>query len=69
MIRITNEFGRLMGHIERKEWNYIGKRFDWFAKKNGGTINDEISTNSRKFSFGHMIIFDFRYLLSITNSR
>ncbi|GBC35971.2 glycosyltransferase family 2 protein [Rhizophagus irregularis DAOM 181602=DAOM 197198] len=49
MIRMTNEFGRLMGHIERKEWNYIGKRFDWFAKKNGGTMNDEISTNSRKF--------------------
>ncbi|CUA70934.1 UPF0182 protein [Rhizoctonia solani] len=33
LIRVVSETGRLMGVIERNEWESIGERFDWF---NGG---------------------------------
>ncbi|PKC64858.1 NAD(P)-binding protein [Rhizophagus irregularis] len=49
LIRIMSEFGRLMGMIERNEWGYIGKRFDWFVKRKEGSVWTERYNNLRKF--------------------
>jgi hypothetical protein len=35
VIRMVNEMGRLVGVLERNEWQSVGKRFDWF---NGGPL-------------------------------
>ncbi|GET01671.1 glycosyltransferase family 2 protein [Rhizophagus clarus] len=49
IIRMISEFGRLMGLIERNEWKYIGKRFDWFVRRARGTITEECINNLKKF--------------------
>ena len=49
IIRILSESGRLLGQIKRKEWDCIGRRFDWFVKSREGTIKEESISNLKKF--------------------
>ncbi|KAG8971890.1 hypothetical protein FRC05_010559 [Tulasnella sp. 425] len=35
LIRMTSEMGRAVGVLQRKEWNQLGRRFDWWAGRVG----------------------------------
>jgi hypothetical protein len=48
IIRMMSELGRLMGIIERGEWNCIGKRFDGFVNRSKGKIKEERLNNLKK---------------------
>lgn len=49
-IRMFSEYGRLIGLLERGEWVYIGKRFDWFAGGPYGIV-EERSGGVEKLAF------------------
>ncbi|RIA89158.1 glycosyltransferase family 2 protein [Glomus cerebriforme] len=68
IIRMMSEFGRLMGIIKRKEFNCIGKRFDWFVNRRKGTIKEEKLNNLKKFFIWvGLMILSFRLLDTIKN--
>ncbi|KAF8596204.1 glycosyltransferase family 2 protein [Ceratobasidium sp. AG-I] len=50
LIRMFSEQGRLVGLVERGEWVYLGKRFDWFAGGPYG-IAEERSNGKEKLVF------------------
>ncbi|KAG9046304.1 hypothetical protein FS837_004662 [Tulasnella sp. UAMH 9824] len=35
LIRMTSEMGRTVGVLHRREWNQLGRRFDWWAGRAG----------------------------------
>lgn len=35
IIKMVNDWGRLEGHIRRKEWSCFGRRFEWFTGRHG----------------------------------
>ncbi|RUS14295.1 nucleotide-diphospho-sugar transferase, partial [Endogone sp. FLAS-F59071] len=59
VIRIANDWGRLEGHIRRKEWSCIGQRFDWFAGRRGGVPIAHERSNS---------VFRFLILVGLVTS-
>jgi hypothetical protein len=52
IIQMMSELDRLMGIIERGEWDCIGKRFDGFVNRSEGKIKEEKLNNLKNFSFG-----------------
>ena len=45
IIQMMSELGRLMGIIERGEWNCIGKKFDWFVNRSEGKIKKRLNNS------------------------
>ncbi|CCM03967.1 uncharacterized protein FIBRA_06123 [Fibroporia radiculosa] len=45
IIRIISEYGRLVGMVERREFKYIGRSFDWFTDRAGDGPKTEENRN------------------------
>ncbi|EFI26813.1 NAD-dependent epimerase/dehydratase [Coprinopsis cinerea okayama7 len=60
-IRMSSELGRLKGAVDRKQWYCIGKRFDWFAGREGdGPKREERWNNVQRLV---CIVLIFRFVL------
>ncbi|KAF8273743.1 glycosyltransferase family 2 protein [Lactarius quietus] len=53
LIRMFSELGRSVGHLERGEFKYIGRRFEWFTGRAGDGPMEEEMRNSRE----RMVLF------------
>ncbi|CAG8496001.1 15727_t:CDS:2 [Acaulospora morrowiae] len=68
LIRLSSEGGRFMGLIERNEWKYIMKRFDWFVKRGGDgpMLDEKWNTCKRFFTWITLVILEimmFGYII------
>ena len=55
-MRIASEMGRVIGMLERREFTYLGMRFDWFTGRAGnGPRNEEKKNNLQRF--GIIVVF------------
>jgi nucleoside-diphosphate-sugar epimerase/glycosyltransferase involved in cell wall biosynthesis len=48
LIRMFSELGRTVGQLERGEFEFIGRRFEWFAGRAGNGPMEEEKRNSRE---------------------
>lgn len=48
LIRMFSELGRLVGQLERGEFGFIGRRFEWFTGRAGNGPMEEEKGNSRE---------------------
>lgn len=56
LVRIASEMGRVIGMLERREFTYLGMRFDWFTGRAGnGPRNEEKKNNLQRF--GIIVVF------------
>ncbi|KAF9066985.1 NAD-dependent epimerase/dehydratase [Rhodocollybia butyracea] len=61
LIRMVSEMGRLRGMLARKEFAYLGKRFDWFAGRWGDKpLKEEVQNGKERFAL--MVIILVLYL-------
>lgn len=56
ILRIASEGGRVMGILQRKEFTFLGTRFDWFAGKAGDGPKGEERLNSSQRFFLYLVI-------------
>ncbi|KIK51182.1 glycosyltransferase family 2 protein [Collybiopsis luxurians FD-317 M1] len=50
IIRMISEMGRLRGMLGRKEFNHLGRRFDWFTGRWGdGPRKEEVKNGNERF--------------------
>ncbi|KAF8989435.1 glycosyltransferase family 2 protein [Cyathus striatus] len=65
-IRMFSEIGRMIGIIQRREWDCIGRRFDWFTGRYGcGPMNEERMNNVQRFCLA-FLMFLFYLCASLT---
>ncbi|RIB29881.1 Glycosyltransferase Family 2 protein [Gigaspora rosea] len=61
IVRIASESGRLYGILCRKEWGYIGWRFDWFT----GRLGDDTKNIEKRFSMIRFNVWAFLIFLAV----
>ncbi|CAG8485352.1 11544_t:CDS:2 [Dentiscutata heterogama] len=60
IIRMASESGRLYGILIRKEWGYVGWRFDWFT----GRLGEDTKNIEKQFSMMRFSVWAFFVLIA-----